>query len=95
MGTVLRDQLVTIEDLEKFKIELVNIIRQILAERNPKTEKKWLKTSEARKVLGFSPGKLQAVRDSGALAFTKIGGNIYYDYDDLMKLFDERKKIKK
>lgn len=95
MGIVRKDQLVTVEDLENFKLELLSSIRQLLADRNRDTKKKWLKSAEARKLLGFSPGKLQTIRDSGLLAFTKIGGNIYYDQDDLFRLFDENKTKKK
>jgi len=29
------------------------------------------------------------------LSFTKIGGNIYYDQDDVYKLFEENKLPKK
>ena len=95
MDIVSKDQLITIGDLENFKAELLNSIRMLLAEKNGMKIKKWLKSAEARKLLGFSPGKLQTVRDSGLLGYTKIGGNIYYDQDDLIRLFDERKVLKK
>lgn len=49
-----------------------------------------MKSAEVRALLGFSTdGKLQALRESGILAFTKIGGNIYYDPEDVKKLFSE------
>ena len=92
MGMMRRDQLVTLEDLDNFKLELLSSIRQLLADNNGRPAKKWLKSAEVRKLLGFSPGKLQSIRDSGLLAFTKIGGNIYYSEDDLFKLFDQNKK---
>jgi len=92
MGMMRRDQLVTLEDLENFKLELLSSIRQLLADNNGRPAKKWLKSAEVRKLLGFSPGKLQSIRDSGLLTFTKIGGNIYYNEDDLFKLFDQNKK---
>ncbi|OJW80303.1 MAG: hypothetical protein BGO69_05595 [Bacteroidetes bacterium 46-16] len=93
--SVRKDQLVTVEDLEIFKVELLSAIRQLLMDRNGGTPKKWLKSAEARKLIGFSPGKLQTVRNSGLLAFTKIGGNIYYDQDDLLRLFSEHKQKRK
>ncbi len=92
---VRKDQLVTVEDLEIFKVELISAIRQLLLDKNGTATKKWLKSAEARKLIGFSPGKLQTVRNSGLLSFTKIGGNIYYDQDDLMRLFHEHKTNKK
>ena len=92
MGTMRKDQLVTKEDLEIFKVELIAALRKVISDGSSHQSKRWLKTAEARKLLGFSPGKLQTVRDNGMLAFTKIGGNIYYNEDDLFKLFDEHKK---
>lgn len=94
MERVRKDQLVTIEDLENLKEELLNSIKQMLDNKNGRPVKKWLKSAEVRKLLGFSPGKLQAVRESGLLAYTKIGGNIYYDPDDLSRLFNDQKICK-
>lgn len=50
-----------------------------------------MKSAEVGALLGFSPRKLQALRESGIFAFTKIGGNIYYDPEDLKKLFSENR----
>ena len=94
MGYLRNDQLATVDDLENLKEELLNCIRQLLADKKSQPVKKWLKAAEARKLLGFSPGKLQVVRDSGLLTFSKIGGNIYYDRDDLMALFEKTKVVK-
>jgi len=83
------NQLVTIADLEAFKSEIIIAIKNLL--KNSAGPKKWLKSSEVRKLTGISPGKLQTIRDAGLLAFTKIGGNIYYDPDDVYQLFEENK----
>ena len=79
-------------DLEEFKKTILYSISQIV--KQTAGPKKWLKSSEVRKMLGISPGKLQAIRESGLLAFTRIGGNIYYDPNDLFKLFEENKVTK-
>jgi hypothetical protein len=84
-----KHQLVTIADLEDFKSEIIAALKLIV--KNSSAPKKWLKTSEVRKLIGVSPGKLQTIRNTGLLAFTKIGGNIYYDPDDIYKLFEENK----
>lgn len=94
MGYLRKDQLVTVDDLENLKEDLLNCMRHLLSDKNEKPVKKWLKAAEARKLLGFSPGKLQVIRDSGLLTFSKIGGNIYYDRDDLMELFEKTKVVK-
>jgi hypothetical protein len=41
----------------------------------------------------MSSGKLHAIREAGLIAFTRIGGNIYYDPDDVYKLFEENKVL--
>lgn len=79
-------------DLEEFKKTILESITQIV--KQTAGPKKWLKSSEVRKMIGISPGKLQAIRESGLLAFTRIGGNIYYDPNDLFKLFEENKVTK-
>jgi hypothetical protein len=94
MGYLRNDHLVAVDDLENLKEELLVNMRQILAGKSEQPIKKWHKASEARKLLGFSPGKLQVVRNSGLLTFSKIGGNIYYDRDDLMDLFEKSKVVR-
>ncbi len=89
-----RDQIVTVEDLEMMKKEILESIHRIGKESNLRSPvRRWMKSAEVRALLGFSPGKLQAVRESGLLAYTKIGGNIYYDPEDLKKLFSENRVI--
>ena len=82
-------QLVTLADLNDFKSEIIDVIKQAL--KNADGPKKWLKTSEVKKLICISSGKLKSIRDAGLLAFTRIGGNIYYDPDDVFKLFEQNK----
>ena len=89
------DEIITRVDFETFKFELIAMLKELLPKASVTTPKKWLKSSDARKLIGVSPGKLQIIRDSGMLPYTKIGGNIYYDQDDLMQLFESNKRIKK
>jgi hypothetical protein len=91
MPTDNKNQLVTIADLEDFKEQILTAFKQIV--KQDAGPKKWLKSSEVRKIIGVSPGKLQVIRETGLLAFTRIGGNIYYDPDDVYKLFEGNKVI--
>lgn len=94
MRDLRKDQIVTVEDLEIMKKEILDSIQRIGKESNLRSPvRRWMKSAEVRALLGFSPGKLQAVRESGLLAYTKIGGNIYYDPEDLKKLFSENRII--
>jgi len=94
MSITNKNQLVTVADLEAFKLEIITAIDQAIKRANGTPLKKWLKSSEARKLIGVSAGKLQTIRDSGMLSFTKIGGNIYYDQDEIVRLFEDNKRCK-
>lgn len=86
-----KDQLLTIGDLESFKEEMLYEIKLIVKESNGKPAKKWLKSTEVKKLLCISHGFLQTLRDTGTLPFTKIGGSIYYDYEDIQSMMEAKK----
>lgn len=83
-------ELLTRDDMKNFKTELLEEIRRII---QPKAEaKEWLKSSDVMKMLNCSPGTLQNLRINGTLPFTKMGGTIYYAYNDVMKVLNENKR---
>lgn len=83
-------QIVTTEDLHTFKIELINEIKQILNEKT-NAPKKWLKSSEVRKILNISTGTLQTLRVNGSLPCTKVGGTNYFSLTDIELLMKNDK----
>lgn len=87
----LLQQLVTLDDLDTFKYELVSEFKSLLKEYGGKPAKRWLKTEEVKKLLGASTNTLAALRITGTLPYTRIGGVIYYDFDDIEKMFESRK----
>lgn len=88
---VYREQLITIEDLDAFKTELIKEIGLLLKSNGSQSHKKWLKSYEVRKILDISIGTLQTLRINGTLPYTKIGGVIYYDQDDIQNMLTSRK----
>ena len=82
-------EILTTDDLREFKIELLKEFKQILAVHHGQASKKWLKSYEVRKLLGISPGTLQNLRINGTLPYTKIGGVMFYDYEDIKKMLKE------
>jgi len=79
--------LITKEDLEKFKVELFAELRRPSYKLNKKDEQKeWLKSFEVRKLLNISAGTLATLRRNGTIQFSKIGGLLYYRHDDIQKL---------
>jgi hypothetical protein len=81
-----RDQLLTLGDLEIFKHDLIREIKCIIEENSASPNKKWLKSSEVKKLLGISTGTLQNLRVNGTLSHSKLGGTAYYDYEEIAKL---------
>ena len=57
-----------------------------------KTVKRWLKSSDVRKMLGISSGTLQTLRNNGKIPFTKVGGLIYYDAAEINQILTVHKK---
>lgn len=78
-------EILTKEDLQQFKIELLESIENLLQGKKTQ-EKLWLRTSEVKKLLGISSGTLQNLRVNGTLSYSKIGGMLYYNYEDIQKL---------
>lgn len=80
-------ELITKEDLIAFKSEVLSEIRQIMQPGQGQS-KKWLKSTEVRKLLNISPGTLQNLRINGTIGFTKVGSILYYKQEDLNKLLE-------
>ncbi|WP_291141619.1 helix-turn-helix domain-containing protein [Flavobacterium sp. UBA7680] len=81
--------LITREDLNEFRNLLLNDLKQFI---QPQSQQKneWLKSSEVRKLLNISAGTLQNLRINGTLAYTKIGGLMYYKYSDIEKILNDK-----
>jgi hypothetical protein len=87
---IFRDQILTVGDLEDFRARLLEQIKNLLQEVNGQPSKQWLKSTEVRKMLGISPGTLQNLRVNGTLSYTKIGGIVFYRYDEIAKLLNSQ-----
>lgn len=83
--------MITTEDLREFKYELLENIKELLEQQSGIKPKKWLKSPEVREFLSISPGTLQNLRISGTLPYTKIGGVIYYDYEEIQKVMEDNR----
>ena len=86
-------EIITTDDLREFKTELLTEFRKMLKEHHGQPSKKWLKSYEVKKMLGISPGTLQNMRINGTIPFTKMGGILFYDSEDIRKILEDNKNI--
>jgi hypothetical protein len=80
--------IITTEDLQEFKYELLEGIKEMINHQSSFASKKWLKSPEVRDLLSISPGTLQNFRINGTLPYSKVGGVIYYDYEEIQKVLE-------
>ncbi len=80
--------IITTDDLREFKMELLDDIKELLSKQASGTIKKYLKSSEVMEMLKVSPGTLQNLRINGTLPYTKVGGIIYYNTEEIQNVMD-------
>ena len=82
-------EIITQEDLQKFRLQLLeDLTRMLSGAVQPQTNKEWMRSSEVRKMLGISHGTLQNLRIKNILPHRKVGGLMYYKYQDILKLLE-------
>ena len=82
-------EIITQEDLQKFRLQLLeDLSRMLSGVVQPQSNKEWLRSSEVRKMLGISHGTLQNFRIKNILPHRKVGGLMYYKYQDIIKLLE-------
>ena len=87
-------ELITKDDLLRFKQEFFTELDQRLQSNNA-DQKQWLKSYQVREMLGISRGTLQHLRTNGTLNATRIGGLMFYSYQDITRLMQGQNKASK
>lgn len=80
--------IITTEDLQQFKTDLMQEIRGLWHHKNISLNKEWLRSSEVKSMLKISGGTLQNLRINSTIPFRKIGGTIYYDKSLIDKMLE-------
>ena len=80
-------EIITKDDLIEFRQLLLKDIKGIFG-GTPTEQPKWLKSYQVKNLLKISPGTLQNLRVNGTLRYTKIGGIIYYKYEDIIHVLE-------
>jgi hypothetical protein len=81
-------EVITKEDLQQFRAQLINDLRELLIPKEAKLVKPWLRNSEVMKLLNISANTVQRLRIAGKLRSNKVGGIHYYRYEDIEKLLN-------
>lgn len=84
--SIMPTSIITTDDLREFKMELLDDIKNLLENQSKGKLKRYLKSSEVMDLLQVSPGTLQNLRINGTLPYTKIGGIIYYDTEEIQNV---------
>jgi hypothetical protein len=84
-------EIATKADLLQVKSDILTALSEVMT-RSSIAQKKWLKSNEVMELLGLSSSGLQNLRIRGTIPFTKLGGVIYYDYQEIMNLLDSNKR---
>jgi len=87
--------ILTQDDLQKFKAELFAELKELFSQSAPGPPKKWFKSYEVREMLGISRGTLQTMYNNGTLPGNRVGGLVFYDYDDIQKLMSGKRSLEK
>ncbi len=85
-------ELITREDLQHFRIQLLEELKQVICQIKKDSSGvvvEGYKTKHVRKILDCSTNKLQSLRMSGKLRYKKVGGTLYYKPEDVQKLLDD------
>lgn len=80
--------IITTEDLEQFRNDLLQEIKELLVKSGRVGIDHWIKSSEVMDKLEISPGTLQNFRINGTIPFTKLGGIIYYDEEKINEILE-------
>ena len=74
--------------LNDLKAEIIQELKLVTIQGQIPNLKKWIKSVEVKKMLNVSHGKLQTMRNSKTISFTRIGGTIYYNMDDIQRMLE-------
>lgn len=83
-------EIVTREDLDKFRLQLLEDIKSLLQPSPTVAEKKWLRTPDVLEMLKISLSTLQNLCYKRILHPKKIGGINYYSADEIENVLNQQ-----
>jgi hypothetical protein len=86
-------EIITKEDLLQFRLQLLEDLKSPLEPMAQPAEKRWLRSSEVRKMLSISHGTLQNLRITGKLHPSKVGGILFYKVEEIHVLLNSNTNL--
>ena len=87
-------EIITKEDLQEFGEQLLGQMKALIGGGSSQEPRKFLKSYQVKNLLKISNNTLQTLRDNGTIPFSKIGGILYYNYEDILKILKGEVKSK-
>lgn len=78
-------EIITKEDLAEFETRLIEKFKNILGQSTDQP-RRWLRSAQVRKMLNISPNTLTSLRINGIIKFTRVGGIMYYNQEDIEQM---------
>lgn len=83
-------QIITLDDLDDFRLKLLDELKGILINRQEPETNKWLKSVEVMKMLNITKNTLHKYRENGVLYAKKVGGIYLYGYKEIQDLLQRQ-----
>lgn len=83
--------LATREDLELWKDEVLQKVKELIKGEIPIKEK-WVKSNRVMEILECSPGTLQNLRNQSKIEWSRFGGTLYYSMESILKTLEDNKQ---
>jgi len=79
----------TKEDLDQFKVELLSEIKQLLEPQSSKA--KYIRSADVRKMLNISDSTLQTMRINGTIPAYRLDSTWYYKSEEIIEAIEKGK----
>ena len=79
----------------ELKLDLLDELRKLLTSKSLGSNKRYLKSNEVMELLKISPGTLQNLRINGTLPYSKVGGIILYDWEQIQQVISDNRVERK
>lgn len=83
-------EVVTKGDLKEL-LSAINARFDDLQKSRSSSHDRWLRSNQVKEILNISSGKLQQLRISGKLPYSKVGGTLFYKYSNIQTMLENNK----